>query len=84
MNVRLREDLERQELNCPACFTYSSYDEMTEPFYLSAKTLRGAVLAEMSEEESDSTAFTKIRLKDGRIVYMYGADLEMNYGGKWL
>lgn len=75
MKVRMREDLAEEQLLVPAGLSYSDYDDLHDDFYLSAEDLDGAVMWE-DEEDPDSHAFCKVKLSDGRIVYMIGADLD--------
>ena len=74
-NIRLRDDLAEQELRVPAGLGYSDYDDLHDDFYLSADDLKGATLYE-DDEDPDSHAFCKVKLTDGRILYMMGVDLD--------
>lgn len=74
--VHMRKDLAREEIQIPACFSYSDYDTMNEPvIYLSAEDMDGAIEHDTGEDP-DSHAFCPVKLKDGRIVYMVGVDLD--------
>jgi len=74
--VRMRDDLAEEGLSVPASFTFSDYDTQDEPIlYLTAKDLEGAEGYDTGEDP-DSHAFCPVKLKDGRVLYMVGADLD--------
>ena len=74
--MRMRKDLAREDMQIPACFTYSDYDTMDEPvLYLSSDDMDGAVSYD-NGVDTDDHAFCVVKLKDGRVVYMLGIDLD--------
>ena len=81
--VRMRHDLAEDELLIPAGLSYSDYDDLHHDFYLSAEEMEGAETYD-NGEDTDNHAFNVIKLKDGRIVYMIGMDLEWLHEGEWV
>jgi hypothetical protein len=73
--VRMRKDLAEEGLLIPAGLSYKDYDDLQEVIHLSAEDLDGAVEFDTGEDP-DSHAFCPVKLKDGRVVYMIGVDLE--------
>jgi len=74
--MRMRKDLAREGIQIPACFSYSNYDTMDEPvIYLSAEDMDGAVSFD-NGVDTDDHAFCVVKLKDGKVVYMLGIDLD--------
>jgi hypothetical protein len=71
----MRDDLAKDGLLIPAGLSYDNYDDLQEVVHLSATDLIGAVGYDTGEDP-DSHAFCPVKLKDGRIVYIYGVDLE--------
>jgi hypothetical protein len=75
MPVRMRKDLAKEGISIPAGLSYKDYDDLQEIIYLSAEDMDGAVEYDTGEDP-DSHAFCPVKLKDGRIVYMIGVDLD--------
>jgi hypothetical protein len=73
--VRMRKDLEEQGISIPAGKNWSVYDNLEDIMYLSAKDLEGAYEVDTGEDP-DSHAFCPVKLRDGQVVYLIGADLE--------
>jgi hypothetical protein len=73
--VRMRKDLAEEGLLIPAGKSWSDYDNLEDVIHLSAEDLDGAVEFDTGEDP-DSHAFCPVKLKDGRVVYMIGVDLE--------
>lgn len=77
--VRLRDDLAEEGLSVPACTTL---DGEGDDFYFDEQDLEGAVCLHDLEEEQveegeiESSYNSRIRLKDGCIVYMMSIDLD--------
>jgi hypothetical protein len=75
MKVRMRDDLAQEGLLIPAGLGFSDYDDLHDDFYLSAEDLKGAVGYD-NGVDSDSHPFIVVKLRDGRVVYMIGVDLD--------
>jgi hypothetical protein len=75
MNIKMRSDLAEEEYTVPAGLGFSDYDDLHADFYLSAEDLEGAV-GHDNGVDPDSHPFCVVKLKDGRVVYMIGADLD--------
>jgi hypothetical protein len=76
MNVRLRDDLAEEGMSVPASATFSDYDTQDEPIiYLDEKDLQGATEYD-NGVDPDTHPFFVVKLKDGRVFYMVGADLD--------
>jgi len=73
--IRMRKDLAEDGIRIPAGLSYKDYDDLQEIIYLSAEDLEGAYEYDTGEDP-DSHAFCPAKLKDGRIVYFIGVDLE--------
>jgi len=73
--VRMRKDLAEEGITIPAGLSYKDYDDLQEIIHLSAEDLEGAIEWNTGEDP-DSHAFCPVKLKDGRVVYMIGVDLE--------
>jgi hypothetical protein len=73
--VRMRKDLAEEGITIPAGLSYKDYDDLQEVIHLSAEDLEGAIEWDTGEDP-DSHAFCPVKLKDGRVVYMIGVDLE--------
>ena len=73
--IRMRKDLAEEGIRIPAGLSYKDYDDLQELIYLSAEDLDGAVEFDTGEDP-DSHAFCPAKLKDGRVVYLIGVDLE--------
>jgi hypothetical protein len=81
--VRMRKDLADDDMEVPACFTYTDYDNMVDEFWLTADDLEDAEMYD-NGENTDNHAFNVVKLRDGRVVYMVGADLEWLSKGEWV
>jgi hypothetical protein len=75
MKVRMRDDLAKQGMSVPAGISYKDYDDLQEVIYLSAKDMEGAIGYDTGEDP-DSHAYCPVKLADGRVFYMIGADLD--------
>jgi hypothetical protein len=75
MKVRMRDDLAEQGMSVPAGLSYKDYDDLQEVIYLSAKDMEGAIGYDTGEDP-DSHAYCPVKLADGRVFYMIGADLD--------
>ena len=75
MRVRMRDDLAEQGILVPAGISYKDYDNLQEVIYLSAKDMEGAIGYDTGEDP-DSHAYCPVKLADGRVFYMIGADLD--------
>jgi hypothetical protein len=75
MTVAMRADLAEEGYTVPAGLGFSDYDDLHDDFYLSAKDLEGAEEFD-NGVDSDAHPFIVVKLKDGRVVYMIGADLD--------
>ena len=75
VQVRMRKDLAEEGITIPAGLSYKDYDDLQEVIYLSAEDMDGAVEYDTGEDP-DSHAFCPVKLKDGRVVYMIGVDLD--------
>jgi hypothetical protein len=74
--VRMRDDLAKEGYSVPASFTFSNYDTQDDPImYLTAKDLEGATEF-CNGVDSDSHPFIVVKLANGEVVYMVGADLD--------
>lgn len=73
--VYMRKDLADEGITIPAGLSHSNYDDLHDVIHLSATDLIGAV-EYVTGEDPDSHAFCPVMLRDGRIVYMIGVDLE--------
>jgi hypothetical protein len=75
MKVRMRDDLAKQGMSVPAGLSYKDYDNLQEVIYLSAKDMEGAIGYDTGEDP-DTHAYCPVKLADGRVFYMIGADLD--------
>ena len=75
MRVRMRDDLAKLEMSIPAGLSFQDYDDLQEITYLNATDLDGAVGYDTGEDP-DSHAFCPVKLRDGRVFYMIGVDLD--------
>ena len=73
--IRMRRDLAKEGISIPAGLSYKDYDDLQEIIYLTDEEMDGAVEYDTGEDP-DSHAFCPAKLKDGRIVYFIGVDLE--------
>jgi crotonobetainyl-CoA:carnitine CoA-transferase CaiB-like acyl-CoA transferase len=72
----MRDDLAEEGFSVPASLTFSKYDTQDEPIiYLDAKDLEGANEYD-NGVDPDAHPFAVVKLKDGRVFYMVGADLD--------
>ena len=74
-SIRMRDDLAQEGLLIPSGSSHSDYDELHDVTHLSATDLIGAVVYDTGEDP-DSHAFCPVLLSDGRVVYVYGVDLD--------
>jgi hypothetical protein len=75
MTIEMRADLAEEGYTVPAGLGFSDYDDLHADFYLSAKELEGAEEFD-NGVDPDTHPFIVVKLKDGRVVYMIGADLD--------
>ena len=75
MKVRMRDDLAKQGMSVPAGLSFQDYDDLQEITYLNATDLEGAEGYDTGEDP-DSHAFCPVKIRDGRVFYMIGADLD--------
>lgn len=75
VQVRMRKDLAEEGVTIPAGLSYKNYDDLQDITYLSAQDMEGAVEFDTGENP-DSHAFCPVKLKDGRVFYMIGVDLD--------
>jgi hypothetical protein len=73
--VHMRKDLAEEGITIPAGKSYKDYDDLQEITHLTAENMIGAVEYDTGEDP-DSHAFCPVKLKDGRVFYMIGVDLE--------
>ena len=73
--ARMRKDLDKEGLLIPAGKSYIDYDDLQEVEYFSAEDLQGAVEVDTGEDP-DSHPFCTVKLKDGRVLYFIGVDLD--------
>jgi hypothetical protein len=71
----MRDDLAKLEMSIPAGLSFQDYDDLQEITYLNATDLDGAVGYDTGEDP-DSHAFCPVKLRDGRVFYMIGVDLD--------
>lgn len=73
--IYMRKDLAEEGITIPAGLSYSDYDNLEDVIHLSVADLVGATEYDMGDDP-DNHCFSTVQLSDGRIVYMYGVDLE--------
>jgi hypothetical protein len=73
--IRMRKDLAEEGITIPAGLNWSDYDNLEDVIHLSAEDLEGAFECDTGEDP-DSHAFCPVKLRDGRVVYMIGVDLD--------
>jgi len=74
--VMMRKDLAEEGLLVPASATFSKYDTQDEPvIYLSEQDLEGAQEYD-NGVDPDAHPFIVVKLKNGQVFYMVGADLD--------
>jgi len=76
--VRMRDDLAQDDILIPAGARWENYDDLLDVVYLSAEDLEGAVEHDTGEDP-DSHAFCPVKLRDGRVFYMIGVDLDWGF-----
>ena len=77
MNVRMRDDLALDGLKVPAFAYIDSREGGMEATYLSADELVGAkCLPDLCDDTSLEYSYNRIGLRDGRIFFMVGVDLD--------
>ena len=75
--VMMRQDLARDGYTVPAFDRIEAPDKGIGNTMLSAKDLEGAKqLADLCEDGEPEFWFNRIKLKDGRVFFMYGVDLD--------
>ena len=75
MKVRMRDDLAKQGMFVPAGLSFLNYDDLQEITFLNSVELDGAVGIDTGDDP-DSHPFIPVKLRDGRVFYMIGADLD--------
>ena len=75
MKVRMRDDLAKQGMFVPAGLSFLNYDDLQEITFLNSTELEGAIGIETGDDP-DSHPFCPVKLRDGRVFYMIGADLD--------
>lgn len=75
MKVRMRDDLAEQGITVPAGLSFQDYDDLQEVTYLNATELEDAEEFDTGEDP-DSHPFFPVKLRDGRVFYMIGVDLD--------
>lgn len=75
MKVRMRDDLAEQGITVPAGLSFQDYDDLQEVTYLNATELEGAEEFD-NGVDSDAHPFIVVKLKDGRVFYMIGVDID--------
>ena len=75
MKVRMRDDLAKLGMTVPAGLSFLNYDDLQEITYLNSTELDGAVEIDTGDDP-DSHPFFPIKLRDGRVFYMIGIDLD--------
>lgn len=75
MQVRIRKDLADQNIKIPGGLRHQNYDDLLDIEYFDSKDLDGAIEYDTGENP-DIHAFCPVRLKDGRIFYFIGIDLD--------
>jgi len=73
--IKMRKDLAREGILIPAGKSWSNYDDLEDVMHLSEEDLEGAYEYDTGEDP-DSHAFCPVKLKNGEVVYLIGADLE--------
>lgn len=73
--VRMRADLAEEGLLIPAGITFRDYDDLLYIQHFTAQDLEGAEEWDTGEDP-DSHAFCPVKLRDGRILYFIGVDLD--------
>jgi hypothetical protein len=75
MKVRMRDDLALEGITVPAGLSFKDYDDLQEVTYLNATELEGAEEFDTGDDP-DSHPFCPVKLRDGRVFYMIGIDLD--------
>lgn len=77
MNAKMRSDLAEDGLSIPAFDDVLEYEHYLGDHYISAEELIGAKLEGNTENCDDPRYnYTRLRLKDKRLLYFIGADLD--------
>jgi hypothetical protein len=75
MKVRMRDDLAKLGMTVPAGLSFLNYDDLQEITYLNSTELDGAIEIDTGDDP-DSHPFFPVKLRDGRVFYMIGVDLD--------
>ena len=77
MKVRMRDDLAEDGLAIPAFDDVLEYEHCVGNHYIGAEELIGAELEGNTEDSDDPRYnYTRLRLKDNRLLYFIGVDLD--------
>ena len=77
MNARMRDDLAEDGLAIPAFDDVLEYEQCVGNHYIGAEELIGAELEGNTENCDDPRYnYTRLRLKDKRLLYFIGVDLD--------
>ena len=77
MKVRMRDDLAEDGLAIPAFDDVLEYEHCVGNHYIGAEELIGAELEGNTEDSDDPRYnYTRLRLKDNRLLYFVGVDLD--------
>ena len=77
MNAKMRSDLAMDGLSIPAFDDVLKYEHYVGDHYISAEELIGAKLEGNTENCDDPRYnYTRLRLKDKRLLYFIGVDLD--------
>jgi hypothetical protein len=77
MKAKMRDDLAMDGLAIPAFDDVLKYEHYVGDHYISAEELIGAKLEGNTENCDDPRYnYTRLRLKDKRLLYFIGADLD--------
>ena len=76
-SVRMRDDLAFAGYTVPAYDRIEPNDKCIGDTMLTSNDLIGAIYCDICEDDSNSEYnFTRVKLKDGRIFFMHGIDLD--------
>ena len=77
MKARMRDDLAMDGLAIPAFDDVLEYEHYVGDYYIGAEELIGAKLEGNTENCDDPCYnYTRLRLKDNRLLYFIGVDLD--------
>ena len=77
MKVRMRDDLAEDGLAIPAFDDVLEYEQCVGNHYIGAEELIGAELEGNTDNCDDPRYnYTRLRLKDNRLLYFIGVDLD--------